>query len=372
MSVTRSHSLSIGIVGLPNSGKSTIFNVLTRSTVPAENYPFCTIDKNVGVVKIPDARLERMAKILNSVNIVPSAMTFVDIAGLVKGASKGEGLGNQFLGHIREANAIMYVLRAFKSESITHVYGQINPVEDLQIVRAELILKDIETVERKLGELKAKAKSGVTGEQEIQITCLEKVLDGLNNEIPAYSINLLDEEYEFLHELWLLTDKPAFYVLNVKGGVDEPELKAWVKELRGVIPEEEQDFIMTVDCKMEGELDGVSEDEKEELTCMVNDYHGTGDLINLAYRRLNLLTFYTGNEKEANSWTIEKGATVKAAAGVIHGDLEENFVAAEIINVDDLLKFGGWTGAKERGKLRNEGKDYMVQDGDYMNVLAGK
>lgn len=372
LSVTRSHSLSIGIVGIPNSGKSTIFNALTKSAVPAENYPFCTIDKNVGVVKIPDVRLEKLARMLNSVSVVPSAMTFVDIAGLVKGASKGEGLGNQFLGHIRESNAIMYVLRAFKSESIAHVYDQISPVEDLKIVRSELILKDIETVERKLGELKAKGKSGMTDELELQTGCLEIALNELNNEVPAYSIKLSDDEREFLHELWLLTDKPAFYVLNVKGGVDEPELNDWIDELKSIIPEDEQDFIVTVDCKMEGELDGISDDEKDELICMVDNYHGVGDLINMAYMRLHLLTFYTGNEKEANAWTIEIGATVKSAAGVIHGDLEETFVAAEIVNVDHLLKFGGWNGAKEKGKLKNEGKDYIVQDGDYVNVLAGK
>jgi len=372
MSITRSHNLSIGIVGLPNSGKSTIFNALTKSSVPAENYPFCTIDKNVGVVKIPDPRLQKIAGMLGSVKIVPSAMTFVDIAGLVKGASKGEGLGNQFLGHIREANAIMYVLRAFKGESIAHVYDQISPVEDLKIVRSELILKDIETAERKLEEFRGKAKSGMTDEQKVQIGCLEKTLDNLNNEIPAYNIELSYDEREFLYEIWLLTDKPAFYVLNVKGGVDEPELKLWIEELRNVVPDEEHDFIITVDCKMETDLEEMSDSERSELICMVDDYRGAGDLINLAYRRLNLLTFYTGNEKEANAWTIEKGATVKAAAGVIHSDLEAGFVAAEIVNVDDLLEFGGWNGAKEKGRLKNEGKGYLVQDGDYVSILAGK
>lgn len=372
MGVTRSHSLSIGIVGLPNSGKSTIFNALTKSSVPAENYPFCTIDKNVGVVKIPDPRLEKMAAFLKSTNVVPSAMTFVDIAGLVKGASKGEGLGNQFLSHIREANAIMYMLRAFKSENVAHVYANINPVDDLKIVRSELIFKDIETVDKKLGELKGHAKSGMTDELKLQIGTLEKVLEGLNNEVPAYSVKLDDEEREFLAEIWLLTDKPAFYVLNVRGGVEEPDLANWVNELKAAVPDEEKDFMIAVDCKMEGDIEGLAAEEQDELIGMVEDYHGVGDLIDLAYRRLNLLTFYTGNEKEANAWTIEKGATVKEAAGVIHTDLEQNFVAAEVVGVDEMINAGGWHESKEKGIVKSVSRDYLIQDGDYVNVLAGK
>jgi hypothetical protein len=372
LAVKRSHSLSIGIVGLPNSGKSTIFNALTQSAVPAENYPFCTIDKNVGVVKIPDPRLAKMANFLKSDEIVPSAMTFVDIAGLVKGASKGEGLGNKFLSHIREADAIMYTLRAFHGEEIAHVYERISPADDLKIVRSELILKDITTVERKLGEIKDHAKSGMTDELELKIETLEKILQGLSNEKPAYTVEIKDEAREFLRDLWLLTNKPAFYVLNIKGGIDEPQLKKWIQELKQTIPDQEKDFIILIDCRMEVDIVDLEESEKSELIEMVDDYHSTKDIIEMAYNRLNLLTFYTGNEKVANAWTIEKGATVKEAAGVIHTDLEQNFVASEVVNVEELINAAGWNAAKENGLIRSEGKDYVVQDGDYVNILANK
>ncbi len=372
MAVTRSHNLSIGIVGLPNSGKSTIFNALTESAVPADNYPFCTIDRNVGVVKIPDPRLKKMSSFLKSEKIVPSAMTFVDIAGLVKGASKGEGLGNKFLSHIREADAIMYVLRAFKGEEIAHVYERINPVDDLRIVRSELILKDIETVDRKLGELENKARSGMSDELELKINALKKISEGLSDEKPTYNIKIKEEAKPFIRDLWLLTNKPAFYVLNIRGGVDEPQLDKWINDLREAIPDEEKDFIILIDCKLEVDITELDSNEKDELTGMVDNYHSTLNIIEMAYERLNLLTFYTGNEKVANAWTISKGATVKEAAGVIHSDLEQNFVAAEVINVEDLVDAGGWAMAREEGLIKSQGKEYLIQDGDYVNILAGK
>lgn len=372
MSVVRSHSLSIGIVGLPNSGKSTIFNALTKSQVPAENYPFCTIDKNLGVVKIPDKRLDSLVKLYDSQKVVPSAITFVDIAGLVKGASKGEGLGNQFLSHIREVSAIMYVLRAFKSESVSHVYDKISPVDDLKIVRAELILKDIETVDKKLEEVRGKTKSGGTTEEKIQLSALEKVMEDLSNERPAYVSKLDKEEREFISELWLLTNKPSIYLINIKGGVDEPELEEWLNELKQIIPDEEKDFILRVDCMMEGELDGLDGDEKQEMISMVDDYEGTDNIIDNSYKRLNLVTFYTGNEKEANAWTIKEGSNVKEAAGVVHSDLEDNFVAAEVVNVDRLVELGGWNQVKDKGEMKNVSRDYVVQDGDYIVILATK
>ncbi len=372
MSVVRSHQLSIGIVGLPNSGKSTIFNALTRSAVPAENYPFCTIDKNVGVIKIKDERLDRLAHFYQPERIVPSAMTFVDIAGLVKGASKGEGLGNMFLAHIREADAILYVLRAFRSETITHVYERIDPADDLKIVRSELILRDIDTVEKRLDELGSKMKSGGTPELRMQKECLEKVLKGLNDEIPAGIIDLTVEQRLILREMWLLTDKPALYLLNIKGGVDEELLKEWRTSLLSVIPSEEADFILPVDCKMEIDVVDLNNDERQELTGMVSNYHSAEDIVLMAFKRLDLLTFYTGNEKEVNAWTIRRGATVKEAAGVIHSDLEDNFVAAEIVPVDEVVSKGGWNKVKELGLIKNVSKDYLVSDGDYISVLAHK
>ena len=372
MAIVRSHSLSIGIVGLPNSGKSTLFNALTKNAVPAENYPFCTIDKNVGVVKIPDTRLDKMAKFYNSAKVVPGAMTFVDIAGLVKGASKGEGLGNQFLGHIRDCDAIMYVLRAFKNEKVVHVYSEINPVEDLRTVRSELILKDIESVERKFAEIEGESKKGLTDEIKIKLSALQKLKEGLNQEKPAVNILLEEEEAEFAQELFLLTNKPAFYVLNIMGNVKEPDMEKWLNNLKQNISKEEADYIVTVDCKTEGELEGFDEDSKKELIASVEDYKGVEDIIKLAIKRLNLITFYTGNEKEANAWSIGNGATVKEAAGVIHTDLEKGFVAAEVVNVEEMLEAGGHVKAKEKGIVRNVGREYLVQDGDYINVLASK
>jgi GTP-binding protein YchF len=372
VAIVRSHSLSIGIVGLPNSGKSTIFNAITESAVPAESYPFCTIDKNLGVVKIPDERLDKLVKLNNSQKVVPSAITFVDIAGLVKGASKGEGLGNKFLSHIREVSAIMYILRAFKSESVSHVYDKISPVDDLKIVRAELILKDLETVEKRLTELKGHAKSGVDSEQKSQIDALEKVQSDLNNEVPAYVTKLSDNQREYLSELWLLTDKPAIYLVNIKGGVDDPELEGWIDELRKIVPREEVDFIMTVDCKTENELMGMDKSEKDEMISMVDDYHGIRNIIELGYKRLDLITFYTININEANARTILNGSNVKEAAGVVHTEFEEKFVAAEVINSDKLLELGGWVKAKEVGEVKNVSKEYIVENGDCIQILATK
>lgn len=370
MSLTRSHKLSIGIVGLPNSGKSTIFNALTKSAVPAENYPFCTIDRNVGVVKIPDERLDKLAKIFSSEKKVPSAITFVDIAGLVKGAHKGEGLGNQFLSHIREADSILYVLRAFKGEKIAHVYERIDPVDDLKIVRSELILKDIGTVEKQLEKKNDEAKSGMNDELEMQINCLKKLLKWLSDENPAYSADLDQNEREYIRDLWLLTNKPAMYLLNIRGGVEEPDLERWIRQLKKEIPEDEQDFILAVDCRLEMDVANVEDNEKNELLSMIDEHAGVDDIINLAYERLDLITFYTGNEKEANAWTVQEGATAKEAAGVIHSDLEENFVAAEVVPVEDIIEYGSWVKAREAGLLQNVGSDYVVKDGDGIIILA--
>ena len=363
MSVKRSHSLSLGIVGLPNSGKSTIFNALTKLTVPAENFPFCTIDKNVGVVEIPDERLKRMSEFFHAQKIVPSAMTFVDIAGLVKGASKGEGLGNQFLSHIRETDVIMYVLRAFESKEIVHVYERVNPVDDFEIVQAELIFKDIETVEKKLASVNKMARIGDKAAAD-ELAVLDKILKNLNQGIPVVDMDLTDDENEYIYDLWLLTSKKRMFVLNCKEGLETEKIENWKKELE----EKTKGLVIIADVKLLGEMD--DENEYAELLGYVPK--SIKDIIKGAYDTLNLLTFYTGSEKECNAWTIERGANVKEAAGVIHTDLEKNFITADVVNVDSLLDAGGWVKAKELGLIKNHGRDYIVNDGDYIIILANK
>jgi hypothetical protein len=364
--ITKSHTLSVGIVGLPNAGKSTIFNALTKKSVPAENFPFCTIDKNVGVIEIPDSRLDRLSEFFNTQKRVPSAMTFVDIAGLVKGASKGEGLGNQFLSHIREVDVIMYVLRAFPSEKVVHVYDRVDPVEDFEIVQSELILKDIESVQKKLDSVEKLARVGKKDAQD-EVKVLEKVLEKLNEGVPVIDIQLTKSEKETIKNLWLLTSKPRMFILNTREGVAEEDLTKWEDQLKKFVGGNEE-YILKVDVKLIGEM----EDTKEYEELLGYKPNTVEDVIKMAYDRLNLITFYTGSQKECNSWTIQEGATIKEAAGVIHTDLEEGFVTADIVNVQDMLKAGGWVQAKEKGIVKNHGKEYNVKDGDYVLILANK
>lgn len=364
--VTKSHTLSVGIVGLPNSGKSTIFNSLTKKSVPAENYPFCTIDKNIGVIEIPDIRLDKLSNFFKTEKRVPSAMTFVDIAGLVKGASKGEGLGNQFLSHIREVDVIMYVLRAFPSHEIVHVYDRVEPVDDFEIVQSELVLKDIESVEKRLQSVEKEARAGNKEAKEEQIT-LNKVLSSLDKGVPVVDMNLNSEEKDRISNLWLLTSKPRMFILNCKEGIGEEDLEKWQEKLKKFVENDKQ-YILKVDVKLIGEMEN-SEEYEEMLGYKPSTVE---DVVKSAYSRLNLLTFYTGSKKECNSWTIQKGATVKEAAGVIHTDLEEGFVTADVVNVDEMIDTGGWVASKEEGIVKNHGKDYIVQDGDYILILANK
>jgi hypothetical protein len=364
--ITKSHTLSVGIVGLPNAGKSTIFNALTKKSVPAENFPFCTIDKNIGVIEIPDERLDKLSEFFDTQKRVPSAMTFVDIAGLVKGASKGEGLGNQFLSHIREVDVIMYVLRAFPSEKVVHVYDRVDPIDDFEIVQSELILKDIESVQKKLDSVEKLARVGKKDAQE-EMKVLEKLLDKLNEGVPVIDIQLTKNEKETIKNLWLLTSKPRMFILNTREGVAEEDLAKWEDQLKKFVGGNEE-YILKVDVKLIGEMENIK--EYEEL--LGYKPSTVEDVIKMAYDRLNLITFYTGSQKECNSWTIQKGATIKEAAGVIHTDLEEGFVTADVVNVEDMIRAGGWVQAKEKGIVKNHGKEYNVKDGDYVLILANK
>lgn len=369
--VVRSHSLSLGVVGLPNAGKSSLFNALTKKAVPAENFPFCTIDKNVGVVEIPDKDLDDLSNFFNAKKVVPSAMTFVDIAGLVKGASKGEGLGNQFLSHIREVDVIVYVLRAFSSSEIVHVYNRVNPVEDFEIVQSELILKDIETVEKKLANVKRNAKSGPSKEEALQLDVLENVLKWLNEGKPAIEMQFSEDGQKVVNELWLLSNKRRVFVLNTKEGLETEKLAEWEDRLAEISNDPNKKFILRADVKLLSELAGLDEEEFNEYVELLGGKPTTiEDIIECAYDRLNLLTFYTGSEKECNAWTIERGVSIKSAAGVIHSDLAKNFITADVISVQDLVRVGGWNNAKESGLVKNMGKEYVVKDGDYVIILA--
>jgi GTP-binding protein YchF len=377
MGVIKSHSLAVGIVGIPNAGKSTLFNSITKCSVPAENFPFCTIDKNVGMVKIPDKRLYRMAEFFKAEKIVPSAINFVDIAGLVKGASKGEGLGNQFLSHIRECDVIMYVLRAFSGEKVVHVYDRVDPLEDLKIVQSELILKDIDSVENRLNQTKKLAKPGADEKVKKAIQNLEGMLEHLGNGKMAIEFVVPEDEKYIFQDIFLLTNKRMMYVLNVKEGTEQVQVDSWVKSVRDYVHAEDKDFVITVDVKIVGELSDMDEAGQQEYLEMLKHEDGTfpttvDDIIKTACRRLNLLTFFTGSQEECNAWTIEKGATIQAAMGAVHTDLAKNFITADVVNVDSLIDAGGWANAKEKGIIRNYGKEYLVQDGDYVIAFVGK
>ncbi|KUK67616.1 MAG: GTP-binding protein YchF [candidate division WS6 bacterium 36_33] len=366
MSIKQSHSFSLGIVGLPNVGKSTIFNVLTKMSVPAENFPFCTIDKNIGVVQVPDERLEKLAKHFNTEKIVPSMMKFVDIAGLVKGASKGEGLGNQFLSHIREVDVIMYILRAFESEKITHVYDRIDPLADYEIVQSELILKDIESVEKRIGSSEKMKRIG-DEKASAEVKLLKRVLGELNEGIPVIDMKLNNEEKEILAELSLLTNKKRFFILNSRADIDKEKIANWKKGLE----DETGDKVLIVDIKLLSEMAEMEEGEVQGYMEMFDEKPKTvEDIIEGAFEVLNLITFYTGSEKECNAWSIVKGSTVKEAAGVIHTDLEKGFITADVVNLEKMLEVGGWLEAKEKGLVKNHGKEYVVEDGDYIIILA--
>ena len=353
-----------GIVGLPNVGKSTLFNALTKAGIGAENFPFCTIEPNTGIVPIPDQRQDMISEIVNPEKQIPTSMEFVDIAGLVAGASKGEGLGNQFLANIRETDAIAHVVRCFDDENVIHVEGQINPADDIAVINTELALADLESAEKAL-QRSAKAAKGNDKDAKALVVVLEKVIPHLNEAQPLRSLGLTDEELNVLKQLNPLTIKPTMYIANVDedGFENNPYLDA-VKEIAA----QEGAIVVPICNKLEAEVSELEDDEKMEfLEELGMEEPGLNRVIRAGYSLLGLQTYFTAGPKEVRAWTIPIGATAPNAAGKIHTDFEKGFIRAEVVAYEDFIAGNGEQGAKEAGKWRLEGKEYIVQDGDLIH-----
>ncbi|HVW52647.1 MAG TPA: redox-regulated ATPase YchF [Trinickia sp.] len=360
-------SLKCGIVGLPNVGKSTLFNALTKAGIAAENYPFCTIEPNVGVVEVPDARLDALSAIVKPERVVPAVVEFVDIAGLVAGASKGEGLGNQFLANIRETDAITHVVRCFEDENVIHVAGKVDPLSDIEVINTELALADLATVEKALTRYAKAAKSGNDKEAVKLAAVLEKARAQLDMAKPIRALDLSDDEAALLKPFCLITAKPTMYVANVKedGFENNPHLDAVRK-----YAEAEKSPVVAVCAAIEAEIADLADEDKEVfLADMGMDEPGLNRVIRAGFKLLGLQTYFTAGVKEVRAWTIHIGDTAPQAAGVIHTDFERGFIRAQTISFDDFVAYKGEQGAKEAGKMRAEGKEYVVHDGDVMNFL---
>ena len=355
--------MKLGIVGLPNVGKSTMFNSITKAGAECANYPFCTIEPNVGVVAVPDERVDKLAEMYNPQKVTKAVVEFVDIAGLVKGASKGEGLGNKFLSHIRETDAIVEVVRCFEDSNVVHVDGSVDPIRDIETINLELIFADIETVNKRLDKARKNLKADKKYQEEIDL--LEKIKESLENGISARALDYSEEEQVLVKDMFLLTTKPILYVANISEeqleNPDEDEKVNRVKEYAA----KEKAEVIPLCVKMEEELSGLEEEDKKEmLEALGLEESGLDKVIKKSYDLLGLMSFLTAGEPEVRAWTIKKGTKAPQAAGKIHSDIERGFIKADVVSYDDLVREGNMVAAREKGLVRSEGKEYIMQDGD--------